>query len=180
MANRPETLKKYAESHRDKIAQHRKKYRENHKEELKLYSKKYREEHKEEVREKARKSYISSKDSKREYQRTLRSKYKSQFLEMYGNVCACCGESIPEFLTIEHKQGQKKIDRRTGLVAYRDAVKEHRPDLFEILCWNCNCAKGHLGYCPHNPPDVILPYKIHKVDKYNYTKEVDSLGRRYK
>jgi hypothetical protein len=150
-------------------------------ESIKEYNRAYRIANIEKAREASRQSYTKSKDQKRESQRVLRKKYKDTFLEMYGGCCACCGETIYDFLTIEHKQGQEKASRRTGLVAYRDAVKEYRPDLFEILCWNCNCAKGHLGYCPHHPPETIQPYKVHRSNRpYNYSKAVDSLGRRYK
>lgn len=146
----------------------------------KEYHKTYAQDHKDKKNEYGKKHYSNHKDSKREYQRKLRDKYKNAFLEMYGGACACCGEAVRDFLTIEHKRGQEKISRRTGLVAYRDAVKEFRPDLYEVLCWNCNCAKGHLGYCPHHPPETIQPYRIHRSDKpYNYSKPVDSLGRRY-
>jgi hypothetical protein len=149
-------------------------------EEWKEYHKVYSKTHRVEANGYGKKNYPKYKESKREYQRRLTTKYKTTFLEMYGNACSCCGEAIYDFLTIEHKQGQEKLTRRTGLVAYRDAVKEYRPDLYEVLCWNCNCAKGKLGYCPHRPPETVTPYKIHRTEKYNYTKDVDSLGRRYK
>lgn len=149
-------------------------------EEWKEYHKNYSRTHRDKFNEYGKKDYAKNKDGKREYQRKLTAKYKTTFLEMYGKACSCCGETIYDFLTIEHKQGQEKVTRRTGLVAYRDAVKEYRPDLYEVLCWNCNCAKGKLGYCPHHPPETTQPYKVHRSDKpYNYSKPVDSLGRRY-
>lgn len=147
--------------------------------ENKEYHKLYYQSHKDSFREYGKNNYPKYKENKREYQRGLTNKFKHMFLEMYRKACSCCGESLFDFLTIEHKQGQQKSTRRTGLVAYRDAVKEYRPDLYDVLCWNCNCAKGKLGYCPHNIPEVQVPHKIHRVSKYNYTKEVDSLGRRY-
>lgn len=180
MTNNPATLKKYQDSHREQILETQRRYRETNKERISNQTKKRRQEDPERFRENARRAYIKHKDKKAEYQHTLRKKYKDLFLEMYGGACSCCGETVPDFLTIEHKKGQEKATRRTGLVAYRDAAKEHRPDLYDVLCWNCNCAKGHLGYCPHRPPKTIQPYKIHRSDKpYNYSKPVDSLGRRY-
>lgn len=172
----PEYQKDWKRKNKDSLNEKRRKYYSENKE----YHRKYRLEHADKVREYARKAYQKSKDKKRESQRVLRKKYKDTFLEMYGGKCTCCGETIYEFLTIEHKKGQEKVGRRTGMVAYRDAIKEFRPDLYEVLCWNCNCAKGHLGYCPHHPPATIQPYKIHRSDKpYKYSKPVDSLGRRY-
>lgn len=179
IASHKENVKRYYNSEKGKEAKRR--YAEAHKEKTKEYQREYRQAHKKEANEYGRKAYPRYKEDKRAYQRALTKKYKDTFLEMYGGCCTCCGEAIQDFLTIEHKQGQEKISRRTGLVAYRDAIQEYRPDLYEVLCWNCNCAKGHLGYCPHHPPETIQPYKIHRSDKpYNYTKEVDSLGRRYK
>lgn len=173
-----ESVKKYQSSEKGKATKQR--YAERNKEKLREYMREYSRTHRKQANEGAKKNYPKYKENKREYQRELTNRYKNQFLEMYGNACSCCGETIFDFLTIEHKQGQMKATRRTGLVAYRDAVKEYRPDSYEVLCWNCNCAKGKLGYCPHKPPETIIPYKIHRVEKYNYTKEVDSLGRRYK
>lgn len=149
-------------------------------EEIKEYHRVYAQTHRQQANEYGKRNYPKYKENKIEYQRGLTREYKQAFLDMYGKACSCCGEDGFDFLTIEHKQGQEKASRRTGLVAYRDSVKEYRPDLYEVLCWNCNCAKGKLGYCPHNPPETIVPYKVHRVNKYNYTKEVDSLGRRYK
>lgn len=76
-------------------------------------------------------------------------KTRKTFLEMYGNRCACCGETIEEFLTIEHKLGQAGKKKEGSRNAYGKAIKDYRPDLYEILCMNCNHSKGTKGYCPH-------------------------------
>jgi hypothetical protein len=77
------------------------------------------------------------------------NKRRINFLEMYGNKCACCGETQKEFLTIEHINGQKGKKRESSAMAYAKAIKEYRPDLYTILCMNCNHSKGKYGYCPH-------------------------------
>ncbi len=77
---------------------------------------------------------------------------KKECLEAYGGKCACCGESTFEFLTMDHinnngAQHRKEIKtsniyawlRRTGYTA----------EGFRVLCWNCNCSRGFLGFCPH-------------------------------
>lgn len=33
---------------------------------------------------------------------------------------------------------------------YRWIKKNGFPDSVQVLCWNCNCAKGIYGYCPHS------------------------------
>ena len=98
----------------------------------------------EEVRRKARDYARINQVHKRSYK-----KKRDKLFEMYGSTCKCCGESIRDFLTLEHIHGQRGIKRLDSMSALRQATKEYRPDLFEILCWNCNCAKGKLGYCPH-------------------------------
>lgn len=100
-----------------------------------------------------KKNRAKNRDRIREYGKQLRIR----FLEMYGNKCVCCGEFHLEFLTIEHKLGQKGIVRhrkQTGRTAYSKAIQEYRPDLYEVLCWNCNCAKGRYGYCPHQKEKI--------------------------
>ena len=98
------------------------------------------------------------KSEKSHYERIKREKSKAYyqalrnaFLQMYGSKCACCGEKIREFLTMEHKQGLIGQKRKAGTTGYKIAVTEYRPDLYETLCMNCNHAKGRIGYCPHNP-----------------------------
>ena len=36
-----------------------------------------------------------------------RTKNKERIIEAYGGKCECCGESIFEFLTIDHRNGRK-------------------------------------------------------------------------
>lgn len=95
---------------------------------------------------------MENKQKVLETKRKHNKKLRETFLDMYGRSCACCGETAVEFLTIEHKLGQKGIVRHkkeTGKFAYSKATKEYRPDLYEVLCMNCNFSKGRYGYCPH-------------------------------
>jgi len=98
-----------------------------------------------------------SKTRWKKNKKTLKSKYveswhkiQDKFFEMYGNKCACCGESQREFLTIEHIHGQKGLNKESSYQAYTRAIREYREDIYQILCMNCNHAKGIYGYCPHN------------------------------
>jgi len=84
-----------------------------------------------------------------------RSSYnlKEKLFNMYGRYCYCCGQSEPGFLTLDHVKNDGYKDRKTeGLSShaiYRKAIKHYRPDIYCILCYNCNLAKAHLGICPH-------------------------------
>jgi hypothetical protein len=89
----------------------------------------------------------SSRVSKKKYEETAR---KAVF-EHYGNKCACCGESIKEFLTIDHIDGggtkhRKEIKEKIITWLYRNNF----PEGFQTLCFNCNWGK-HIngGICPH-------------------------------
>lgn len=81
-------------------------------------------------------------------------KVKLEVFNAYGAmVCACCGERRVEFLTIDHIEGCGREHRKTlrfsGSQFYRWLRKNNYPQGFQILCYNCNCAKGHSRYCPH-------------------------------
>lgn len=92
------------------------------------------------------------------YNRQRRIDDFSAVLIHYGMVCACCGESERAFLTADHinndgAKHRRSINRRP---LYRWLVKNQFPAGFQILCWNCNCAKGRIGHCPHQQPTVQL------------------------
>lgn len=74
-------------------------------------------------------------------------------LDAYGRSCACCGEDHPAFLTIDHVDGGGSQHRAEtgarGSDFYRWLQKNGYPEGFQTLCWNCNCAIGIRGYCPH-------------------------------
>lgn len=84
------------------------------------------------------------------------NKIRAEVLDAYGNKCQCCGESDVRFLTLDHVNGRtttgksstgKKI---TGKKSMAEAKRLGFPrDKFQILCFNCNCAKGIYGMCPH-------------------------------
>ena len=75
----------------------------------------------------------------------------------YGGHCKCCGESRPEFLTLDHINNDgashRKILRSQGISSHRRFYKwvidSGFPDTLRLLCFNCNCASGFFGYCPH-------------------------------
>jgi hypothetical protein len=77
---------------------------------------------------------------------------RKQVLDIFGNRCNCCGESRPEFLSLDHINGRTAEEKRRGPSSnsYRAARREGYPrDKYRLLCYNCNCSRGFLGYCPH-------------------------------
>jgi hypothetical protein len=84
--------------------------------------------------------------------RELKRLYKEQVFDHYGRTCACCGEAIPEFLSIDHVNNDGNIQRkqRNGGNLYHWLVAHNFPEGFQTLCRNCNWGK-HVngGVCPH-------------------------------
>jgi hypothetical protein len=85
-----------------------------------------------------------------------RARYRADRQEMidrYGGHCACCGEARPEFLTIDHVHNDGAAERAT--VSTASSIVAHLKrngwpqDRYQLLCFNCNCAKGIHGRCPH-------------------------------
>lgn len=78
---------------------------------------------------------------------------KSEVIKAYGSQCACCGESNPLFLSIDHIDGGGQEDRKKygrGRVFYQHLKSIGYPkDNYRLLCHNCNASLGHYGYCPH-------------------------------
>jgi Zn finger protein HypA/HybF involved in hydrogenase expression len=83
---------------------------------------------------------------------------KKQVFAAYGGYrCACCGETEPLFLCIDHinndgaeHRRQLGVGRRGGNDTYHWLKKQGFPPGFQVLCHNCNIGK-HLnkGVCPH-------------------------------
>lgn len=91
------------------------------------------------------------------YWRTLnrlhiwKNQAKLDYIEHFGGACQCCGETIAEFLTMEHLQGGGNQDRKTfhGNIYARARKEGYPPEKYGLLCMNCNFAEGKYGYCPH-------------------------------
>lgn len=86
--------------------------------------------------------------------KTRRQKERIQIMKFYGGdvpCCKCCGEHITEFLCIDHINGGGGIQRKKlgNAGIYRWIIRNRYPKGFQILCHNCNLAKGFYGVCPH-------------------------------
>ena len=83
--------------------------------------------------------------------RASRLRLRMKVLEHYGSKCTCCGESENHFLTIDHVYGggtkHRKILKPSQLYGW--LIRNNFPPSFQILCYNCNMAKGRYGICPH-------------------------------
>lgn len=95
-------------------------------------------------------------------------------LNLLGNKCACCGESIQEFLTIDHLNNDGYLEkslagrRIRGSGYYPKCIKAIQAGSkdFQLLCWNCNCARA-------NEPDKICPHQKGYVSQYVQSKVLE-------
>lgn len=67
--------------------------------------------------------------------------------------CACCGETILEFLSLDHIHGGGNKHKREVRHVYIWIVRHNFPEGFRVLCHNCNQSLGAYGYCPHVNPE---------------------------
>ena len=101
------------------------------------------------------------KRSKKEMNRQSRDskrRLRYEVLTHYCNgipKCACCGESHVEFLALDHIHGGGNKHRKEisafGSEFYSWLKNNGWPNdpPLQILCHNCNLAKGFYGTCPH-------------------------------
>ena len=87
----------------------------------------------------------------RAYRIKSRNKLKDLVFAHYGGAtCACCKETTYEFLTIDHIENNGNKQPRNERKSLYSWLKTHNfPSGFQVLCMNCNWAKGKYGHCPH-------------------------------
>ena len=86
---------------------------------------------------------------------------KQVFAAYGGHRCACCGETEPMFLSIDHIDNDGAELRRNGThgrggtAFYQWLRKNGFPSGFQVLCMNCNQGKHRNGgVCPHQSGKV--------------------------
>lgn len=80
---------------------------------------------------------------------------KAAVFAAYGGRCACCGESEPLFLCIDHinnngAQHRRELNMRGGTSMYTWLKARGFPPGYRLLCQNCNVGRQlNGGICPH-------------------------------
>ena len=171
MFDRKSYNRKYYEEHKEQIKEDQKRYYQENleacRERQSIYEKEHRKEanvrhkahywaHREEVLSRQRIYGEQNKEKKNAYHKIRHEKQLKEVYEHYGNRCRCCGETRREFLSIEHKNGGGREHRRKiGGDICNWLIKNNFPNDFELLCMNCNFAKGKFGYCPHDREHIL-------------------------
>ena len=162
MPNSPEYWKQYYIKNKAKIYAKNKLWEKSEK--GKEYGKKYRKS------EKFQQYLIKTKVKRRLASRNWRKLHRTvinnrnrqerlKILTLYGGnppKCNCCGENIIEFLGIDHVNGGGRQHRKQLKISsiYTWLRKNNYPEGFQVLCHNCNMAKGFYGKCPHENFDT--------------------------
>jgi hypothetical protein len=83
-----------------------------------------------------------------------RARLKAEMIAAYGGACACCRETIPAFLQLDHIYNDGAADRllnKTSAKLWAKLKREGWPkERHQLLCANCNFGKlMNNGVCPH-------------------------------
>jgi hypothetical protein len=112
----------------------------------------------EKARKRSRDWYRSNIERAKKSTRERSTTIRAEMIRAYGGRCACCGESNPLFLTIDHidndgAEHRRKlgVGRQSGSAVMMDLYKRKWPqEGFRLLCFNCNCGRQRNGgICPH-------------------------------
>jgi len=157
--------KRYNESPKGILKKERKKIHANSPE-GKAYFKAYRDDPVNKAKKHAKnispEQKLKDKKLRDEYRQKVLSYYSKRLSKSNIPCCNCCGENFhPYFLALDHIAGKKQMDSEPELVkiGYSSKMKVNQlqkwivdnnyPKGFQILCHNCNQAKGFYGKCPH-------------------------------
>jgi hypothetical protein len=80
---------------------------------------------------------------------------RAAVIHAYGGEspgCACCGETLAAFLTLDHVNNGGRAHRREkgNQGVYHELRRAGYAPGFQILCFNCNLARGWYRSCPHS------------------------------
>jgi len=120
-----------------------------------IYNVRYYSQNKVRLRAKNREYARANRDRLNAQARDRHRQIRYEVLSYYSQGtlrCACCEIADYEFLTIDHANGDGAKHRRetptvrTALAAW--LRRNGFPEGFQVLCLNCNFARGHFGRCP--------------------------------
>lgn len=96
------------------------------------------------------------KPCKNEQTRMVWRKLRIEIFDYYGWECKCCGETMRQFLSLDHINNDGYLDKnpngdkKSGKELYLLVKKQGFPSKYQTLCMNCNWGKKvNNGTCPH-------------------------------
>ena len=160
--DRSEWAKEYYIKNKDRIIEYRKNYHIKNRDKILKRVRKHYEENREKRLAYGKQWRDSNPEKMTLYRRRHVVKLKSETFDAYGGrICNCCGEEEPLFLSIDHINNNGADHRREigsggGKGFYTWLRKNNYPEGYQVLCFNCNVAKGHFGTCPHQMPENTI------------------------
>jgi len=146
--------RKWKKAHPERYKELCRNYRIKHRIQINKNSRRWRNKHPERIKEFYNNWYKINQEKYKADRKTKYEKIRKEVLDLYDGKCTCCGETEIKFLSFDHTNNDGKHDRKhvgTGLKWLRHLLK-NKPSDIQILCHNCNQAKGHYGMCPHQIP----------------------------
>jgi hypothetical protein len=90
-----------------------------------------------------------------------------RIISQYGGQCTCCGEDHWAFLEFDHINDDGAAHRL--IVPWHKLpqwiIKNNYPDVIQLLCSNCNKAKGLYGICPHKALRIAIQIDPASIDQ---------------
>ena len=132
----------------------------------------------EERRQQARDYYSENRSRILDQLKARDRALKQEVIDVYGGRCECCGETLLEFLTIDHinnngAEHRARVGKGRGV--YKDIKAQGYPEgQYRVLCFNCNISRGFYGYCPHRPEEYNPTDKSQKGAKVGRPQTVGS------
>ena len=151
--------KVYSQKNSEKLAAYNREWQIAHPESVKAAQKRWQAKNPELAKLRAREWYEENREYSNERERIRGKAIKDAVYAQYGGyVCACCGESNPLFLSLDHINNDGAEHRRVndvgGKKLYYWLRQNDYPAGFQVLCMNCNWGKArNHGICPHNTSD---------------------------
>jgi hypothetical protein len=151
------TNKKYC-SKRCRQAHYRQTHREQIRKYARNYGRNYYKTHTLERNQQFRDYYRKNSEKVKSLVKKHRIKLKLEVLTHYGGdppKCVCCGETILDFLSIDHinddgANQRRKINCSSGNQFYLWLKKNNFPEGYQVLCMNCQFGKRlNDGVCSH-------------------------------
>jgi hypothetical protein len=136
------------------------KWRANNRERLKGYRRRYWQKHRKQEQDRHKRYRAKNREAINKKNavlaKLLYAKRRLLVLTHYSNgppKCSCCPETEIRFLSIDHIDGGGRKHRKriggSSSALYRWIMENNYPSSFQVLCMNCNFAKGQNNICPH-------------------------------
>lgn len=154
-----EAAARYRARNREKVAQRMREWRENNREKAREQSREHRNR---KIANASPEELAEIRRLEREKTRRNQDRVRREVFAAYGGYkCACCGETEPLFLSIDHvnndgaKMRREKLYSGSGTGFYLWLFKNGFPKGFQVLCMNCQIGKHRNGgVCPHHSEGV--------------------------